>query len=112
MSKDTVDHSFDGLNEAEIEAKIQIEIAENNMSEMEKLRRDNPALNDAWEQVKVVRNLTEKQQAQVDAKPAWERHYFEIVEGAETTNAALKEAWDRYYFLKSLITTGKEVKGA
>jgi len=112
MNTDNVDHSFDNLTEEEIEAKIEAEIVENNMSDMEKLRRDNPALNDAWEQVKIVRNLTEKQQAQVDAKPAWERHYFEIVEGAETTNAVLKEAWDKYYFLKSLITTGKEVKGA
>jgi len=103
LSMYAVDHSLDGLTESEIEAKIQAEIEENNLSAMEKMRRDNPALNDAWEQIKTIRNLTEKQQKQIDGKPPWERHYYEIVEGVETTNETLKNAWDRYYLLKNLI---------
>jgi len=95
--------SLEGLTEEEIAAKIEAEMIENSLSAMEKIRRDNPALNDAWEQIKTIRNLTEKQQAQIDRKPAWERHYFEVVEGVETDNESLKDAWERYYLLKNLI---------
>jgi len=100
--------SLEGLTEEEIEAKIQAEIEENSLSAMEKLRRDNPTLNDAWEQIKTIRALTETQQEAVDRRPSWERHYFELLEGVETDNQALKEAWNAYYVLKSLLTTGNK----
>jgi len=98
--------SLNGLSEKEIEEKIQKEIEENNLSEMEKLRRDNPALNDAWEQIKIIRNLMQLQQ-QKESKPAWERAYREVLEGIETKNEALKEAWNKYYTLKKLLMGNK-----
>ena len=97
------DDSLDGLTAEEIDAKVQAEIVENSMGAMEKMRRDNPTLNDAWEQIKTIRGLSEEQQKDINKRPAWERHYFEIAEGIETSNEALKEAWDRYYLLKNLI---------
>jgi len=101
---DPDEFKYDGMSEAEISAAIDAEMIEANMSAMEKLRRDNPTLNDAWEQIKTIRALTEIQQKEIDAKPAWERRYFEIVEGIETDNKALAAAWDQYYTLKMLIT--------
>ena len=95
---------YDGMSVTEIEEAIEAEMAEDSLSALEKLRRDNPTLNDAWEQIKTIRALTEVQQKQIDAKPSWERRYFEIVEGVETTNEALRAAWDQYYTLKMLIT--------
>lgn len=100
---DSFDGSLDGLTEEEIEAKIRDEIEENNLSPMERLRKDNPSLNDAWEQIKTIRGLTEVQASEINKQPSWQRHYFEIAKGVETKNAALKEAWDRYYVLKNLI---------
>lgn len=97
----------DGMSEDEITEAIEAEMIEESLSEMEKLRRDNPTLNDAWEQIKTIRNLTAKQQKQIDNKPAWERHYFEVLEGVETDNEALREAWNQYYTLKMLLK-GKE----
>lgn len=94
------------LTEEEMEALIEAEMIEASMSELEKMRRDNPTLNDAWEQIKTIRALTETQQKQIDKKPSWERRYFEIVEGVETNNEALKAAWDQYYVLK-MLATGK-----
>ena len=102
-SMQDISESLDGLTEEEIEAKIQAEIAENSMTAMEKLRRDNPTLNDAWEQIKTIRGLTETQQKQENDRPPWMRSFFEIADGVETDNAALKEAWDQYYMLKNLL---------
>ena len=95
---------YDGMSVKEIEEAIEAEMAEDSLSDLEKLRRDNPTLNNAWEQIKTIRALTEKQQKQINAKPSWERRYFEILEGVETTNEALRDAWDQYYTLKMLIT--------
>lgn len=95
------------LTPEQLQEFIDREIRERSMSPLEKLRESNPALKEAWDQIKTIRALTEKQQAQIDAKPSWERRYFEIVEGVTTDNAALKEAWDRYYLLKRLIADDK-----
>ncbi len=98
-----VDHSFDGLTEEEIEARIAKEMVENSMTEMEKLRRDNPTLNDAWEQIKMIRELSKMSHPKDDRRPGWQRAYDELVEGVTTDNAALRDAWDQYYTLKKLL---------
>ena len=100
--------SLDGLTEEEINKKIAEEIEENSLSEMEKLRRDNPTLNDAWEQIKTIRALTEVNDEKKYKLPKWERLYNEMVEGVDTKNAALKEAWDQYYMLKKLSLANED----
>lgn len=95
--------SLDGLTEEEITKKIEAELEENSLTEMEKLRRDNPTLNDAWEQIKTIRALTKITSVKEDKRPKWEQLYSELVEGVETDNAALRAAWDQYYTLKTLL---------
>lgn len=101
--EDYANSDWDGLTEDEIKEKIDAAMKEDSMSEMEKLRRDNPSLRDAWEQIKTIRALSEQVQEKIDSQPSWERHYFEIVEGVETNNAALRAAWDQYYTMKKLL---------
>ena len=91
------------LSPEQLQEFIDREIREQSMGPMEKLRENNPTLKDAWEKIKTIRALTAEQQADIDARPSWERAYFEILEGAETDNKALKQAWDEYYVLKTLI---------
>jgi hypothetical protein len=90
------------MTEEEITAAIDAAMLEDSLTEMEKLRRDNPTLNDAWEQIKTIRALTNTTVLD-DKRPAWERAYYEVLEGAETSNTALREAWNQYYMLKRLL---------
>ncbi len=99
-----IDDAFcEGKTEEEIKEAIAAAIAEENMSKLERMRRDNPAIQEAWDQIKTIRALTEKNEDVEDTRPAWERHYADIVNGVETNNEALREAWNRYYVIKTLM---------
>lgn len=105
MSKDVNwdAENVDDLTDEEIKARVEEEMYENSLSAMEKMRRDNPTLNDAWEQIKTIRALTDSEEKALKGQPSWYRAFTEVADGAVTDNEALREAWNRYYLLKNLI---------
>jgi len=108
---DLFDSDLEGLTEEEVLAKIEAEMQEAALTKMEKYRRDNPSLNDAWEQIKTIRALTEPAPKTGEKRPKWERAYFDVVDGIDggaSQNEALKEAWNKYYMMKKLICIEKD----
>jgi len=96
------DATTEGMSEEEINAAIAEAMEEDSLSELDKLRRDNPALQDAWDQISTIRALTEVRKKN-DNRPNWQRSYDEIVDGVSGDNEALKEAWNKYYVMKTLL---------
>jgi hypothetical protein len=98
-----IDEAFaEGKTEKEIQEAIDAAMVEDSLSNLEKFRRDNPPLQDAWDQVKTIRALTEKRDPN-DVMPKWQRNYNAIRDGIETDNEALRDAWNKYYVLKELL---------
>ena len=93
----------EGKTEEEIKTAIDEAMAEESLSELERMRRDNPAIQEAWDQIQTIRALTEKHNPDEDNRPAWERKYLDMVNGVETQNEALREAWNKYYVIKTLM---------
>jgi len=92
----------EGKTEEEIAAAIDEAMKEESLSELEIMRRDNPAIQEAWDQIKTIRALTEKDDPD-DTMPAWERKFNEVADGAHGNNEALREAWNKYYVIKTLM---------
>lgn len=98
--------AYDSVEEA-FEA-VENDMSVQSLSEFEKFRKQNPTLNEAWEQIKLIRSLTEKHNP-ADNRPKWMKMYMDVANGVDTNNKALKEAWDRYYMIKNLILGSKKM---
>jgi len=83
----------------------QEEDRRNRLSDIELLREDNPALADAWEQIKIIREtITANETKNCDATRtlSWEKMFYANANSGYYPE--LDEAWDRYYVLKGLLS--------
>jgi len=102
--KRMTDEQLDELNlsDEELLELLEEALRDGSITAMERIRLQFPALKEAWEQIQVIRELTEKHDPD-DNRPKWEKAYANILEGVDGKNPAVREAWDRYYMLKNLI---------
>lgn len=64
----------------------------------DKLRQDNPALMEAWQQIKAVRAA-----GTIDKELLERRHWTVASSGIVVDNAELRTAWERYDLIRALI---------
>ncbi len=103
MSKQTTEQMAQ-CDEATVEEVDQL-IADAQITNFDKVIAETPALKDAYEKVKTIRALTEKNKPTIQLGTGWEflETFRNIEESATTENPALKEAWEAYYMIKALV---------
>jgi hypothetical protein len=90
-----------GMSDSEIDDLVDKELNAQLASGSHSIHENDPALKDAWEKIKTIRALTEKRDV-TSGRSAWEKHFYDILDGPATDNKALEEAWNEYIVLKTL----------
>ncbi len=74
------------------------------LTESERLRAKHPALQEAWEQISVIRELVDSSGDQQHMEK-WMKRYMEVqAMTGQDMDPRLADAWEKYYTIKALYS--------